>query len=43
MQLSAVRTFSDTDEYFAEIRNLQFEGLAQRRGPLRVEATLIDR
>jgi hypothetical protein len=43
MPLSAVRTFTDFDEYFAGIRNLQVEGPVPRRSEFRVEATPIDR
>jgi len=43
MRSSAVRTFTDFDEYFAGIRNLQVEGLLPRHSEFRVEATRIDR
>ena len=42
MPSSAVRTFTDHDEYFAGIQNLQLEGVVQRRGQLRAEAMHID-
>ena len=42
MPSSAVRTFTDPDEYFAGIRNLQIEGLVERRGDFRAESTRID-
>ena len=42
MPSSAVRTFTDQDEYFAGIQNLQLEGVVQRRGQLRAEAMHID-
>jgi len=42
MPSSAVRTFTDPEEYFAGIRNLQIEGLLQRRGEFRAESTRID-
>jgi AraC-like DNA-binding protein len=42
MPSSAVRTFTDPDEYFAGIRNLQIEGLVLQRGEFRAESTRID-
>jgi hypothetical protein len=42
MPSSAVRTFTDHDEYFAVIQNLQLEGLVARRSQLRAEAMYID-
>jgi hypothetical protein len=42
MPSSAVRTFSDRDESFAGIQNLQSQGLVERSGEFRVEATHID-
>jgi len=41
MPSSAVRTFTDPDEYFAGIRNLQIEGVVAR-GEFRAELTRID-
>src|SRR6516164_10686301 len=41
MPSSAVRTFTDPDEYFAGIRNLQIEGLVAG-GEFRAELTRID-
>ena len=41
MPSSAGRTFTDPDEYFAGIRNLQIEGLIAR-GEFRAELTRID-
>jgi len=35
MPSSAVRTFTDHDEYFAGIQNLQLIGLVERRGQVR--------
>jgi len=42
MPSSAVRIFTDADEYFAGIRNLQIEGLVLQRGEFRAESTHID-
>ena len=42
MPSSAVRTFTDHDEYFAGIQNLQLEGLVEWRGQLCAEAMHID-
>jgi AraC-like DNA-binding protein len=42
MPSSSVRTFTDPDAYFAEIRNLQIEGLVLQRGQFRAESTRID-
>ena len=42
MPSSAIRTFSDPDDYFAGIRNLQIEGLITRRGEFRAELKRID-
>jgi AraC-like DNA-binding protein len=42
MPSSAVRTFTDPDEYFAGIRNLHIDGVVTRRGDFRAEATRID-
>jgi hypothetical protein len=39
---SIVRTFTDPDAYFAEIRNLQAAGLVTQRGRFRAELTYID-
>jgi len=41
MPSSAVRTFTDPDEYFAGIRNLQIEGFVAR-GEFRAELTRVD-
>src|SRR6516165_9054160 len=41
MPSSAARTFTDPDEYFAGIRNLQIEGVVAR-GEFRAELTRID-
>jgi AraC-like DNA-binding protein len=40
MPSSAVRTFTDPDKYFAEVRNLR-EGLVLRRGEFRAESKII--
>ena len=42
MPWSAVRRFADPDAFFASIRNLQIEGLVERRGEFRAESTRID-
>ena len=42
MPSTAIRTYSDPDEYFAGIRNLQIEGLVTRRGEFRAKLTRID-
>jgi hypothetical protein len=42
MPSSAVRIFTDPDEYFAGIRNLQIDGLVVERGAFRAESTRID-
>jgi AraC-like DNA-binding protein len=42
MPSSAVRTFTDPDEYFAGIRNLPIEGIVLRRGEFRAESAQID-
>ena len=42
MPSSAVRSFTDPDEYFAGIRNLQIDGLVVRRGEFRAESPRID-
>jgi len=42
MPSSAVRTFTDPDEYFAGIRNLPTEGVVLRRGEFRAESARID-
>jgi AraC-like DNA-binding protein len=42
MPSSAVRTFTDPDEYFAGIRNLRIYGLVLQRGEFRAESTRID-
>ena len=42
MPSSAVGTFTDPDEYFAGIRNLQIEGLVMRRGKFRAESKIIE-
>jgi len=42
MPSSAVCTFTDHDEYFAGIPNLQLEGLVERRGRLGAEPMHID-
>src|SRR6516164_6123853 len=41
MPLSAVRKFTDPDEYFAEVRNVN-EGLVLRRGEFRAELKIIE-
>jgi hypothetical protein len=38
----AVRSFTDPDEYFAGIRNLQIDGVITKRGEFRAESTRID-
>jgi len=42
MPWSAVRRFADPDAFFASIRNLQIEGLVQRRGEFGARSTRID-
>ena len=42
MPSSTVRTFTDPDAYFGDIRNLSIDGLVTERGKFRAEATLID-
>ena len=42
MPSSAVRTFTDPEEYFAGIRNLQIDGLVLRRGEFRARSTRTD-
>src|ERR1700749_4245537 len=42
MPSSLVSTFSDSDEYFATIRDLRIDGLVLRRGEFRAESTHID-
>ena len=42
MPWSAVRRFADPDAFFASIRNLQIDGLVERRGHFRAESTRID-
>src|SRR6516162_1012980 len=42
MPSTTIHTFSDPDDYFAGIRNLQIEGLITRRGEFRAELTRID-
>ena len=42
MPSSAVRLFTDPDQYFAGIRNLQIDGLVLRRGEFRAKSTRID-
>jgi AraC-like DNA-binding protein len=42
MPSSAVRTFTDSDAYFAGIRNLQITGLITQRGEFHAESTRID-
>ena len=41
MPSSAVRKFTDPDEYFAEVRNVN-EGLVLRRGEFRAESKIIE-
>ena len=43
MPSSAVRTFTDPDEYFAGTQHLLREGLVARRSEFFVEPTRIDR
>lgn len=42
MPSSAVRAFTDSDAYFAGIRNLQIDAVVTRRGQFRAESTRID-
>ena len=42
MPSSLVRTYTDPDAYFADIRNLEIEGLVVQRGSFRAESTHID-
>jgi hypothetical protein len=42
MPLSVLRSFTDPDQYFARIRNLQIDGLVLRPGEFRAESTRID-
>jgi hypothetical protein len=42
MPSTAVRTFTDSDAYFAGIRNLQIAGLVTQRGEFHAESTRID-
>ncbi len=42
MPLSATRTFTDPEMYFAGIRNLQIDGVITKRGEFRAESTRID-
>jgi AraC-like DNA-binding protein len=42
MPSSTVHTYTDSDAYFAGIRNLPIDGLITVRGKFRAEATLID-
>ena len=42
MLSSAVRTFTDPDAYFGDIRNLSIDGLVTERGNFRAEAMLIN-
>src|SRR3954454_8910935 len=42
MPSSAVRTFTDADAYFGDIRNLSIDGLVTEQGKFRAEATLIN-
>jgi hypothetical protein len=42
MPSSALRSFTDPDEYFAGIRNLQIDGVITTRGEFRAASTRID-
>ena len=42
MPSSTIRAFTDPDEYFAGIRNLQIEGVVLQRGEFHAESTIID-
>jgi hypothetical protein len=42
MPLSAVRTFSNPNEYFSGIQNLHVESFVERRSEFRAEPTRID-
>ena len=42
MPSSATRTFTDSEMYFAGIRNLQIDGVITKRGEFRAESTRID-
>ena len=42
MPSSTVRTFTDADAYFGDIRNLSIDGLVTERGKFRAEAMLIN-
>jgi AraC-like DNA-binding protein len=42
MPSSAVRSFADSEMYFAGIRNLQIDGVITKRGEFRAESTRVD-